>query len=292
MKKHSTLLIIPSLLALLVVGCTKDSGHIRILAQRMASSKIIADPAQLDGSTWSWVVGEQIDLNGTPRTIAGTEGDFYLDQVSPLSEQMYAVYPATVSSGGNSVSVTNGAAAATVTIGSLAVNLLADGTHEVVFPMAATAEAGSTQLLFNHLTGGLQLTLAAHTACSLATVKVITYGDDAAAPVTLDGITYTTRWASQGPTTPVGTVGGIEGDYDVKYASEMLFTMQTLGSDGVAIPDQGSITFCVPVTVNSVNRLTVIGYAADGTQLFAKTKSLATQILVNHIYTVPPIQIN
>ena len=291
----NTIILIPSLLLmLLAVGCKKDNNRIRILAENMAGeSKVWVDPTDVNGATW--ITGETINLNGDEYTIASDDNGFYVVNTSvPLEAALYAVYPATTSSNGNNVTVENSSTSRTVTINSLAVNFNGDG-HDIVFPMAAHASSGSRKLLFRHLTGGFKLNLTNTTATTLSAVKVITYGEGPIDPVNLnENITVATRWAVQGPNVPTGGVGQIEGDYDIKYCSEMNFSMMDNGTPGVEVPTTGGLTFCVPVTVSSVKRLVVIGYNASGTPLFSKTMTLATAqpIARNHMYPIPTIQIN
>ncbi|MBO4600403.1 MAG: hypothetical protein J5641_06650, partial [Bacteroidales bacterium] len=287
--KLGKILIIPSMLALLVVGCQKESNRIRILAEGMTrGGKVFVTPTNINNATW--VNGEIINLNGTNCTIYSRSDGFYIDVDTRPTGDFCAVYPGG-SFGGNDVTVTNSnASGATITLNRLVVNFH-DGGHDIAFPMAAKA-AGGNLLRFSHLTGGLQLTLQAATACNVATVRVITYGTGAATPVVINEVPYTVSWAGQGPTVPTGDVGGIEGDFDVKYASEMVFDMKTSGTVGVSVGTD-PVTFCVPVTVNGIRRLTVKGYASDGTELFSKTTELSnTDIARNTMYNVPTIQIN
>ena len=284
--KTTKIITIALLLATLAVGCERESRYVRIFAESMGGSKVFVIPTDVNGATWN--TGEAVNLNGVPYTIASGANGFYLDGVAPLTETMYAVYPATTTTGGNNIVVNNAnGSGATITLNSLAVNFH-DGGHDIIFPMAATATGGSNQLMFRHLTGGLMLTLQAQTPVTVATVKVTTYGTAAIAPVTIDGVSYTVRWAVESPTLPSGVVGGIDGDRDVKYASEMLLNMLTGGSQGVSVTASG-ITFCVPVTISDVRRITVIGYASDGTELFSKTKPITPvgTIHRNTLYTVP-----
>lgn len=289
---NRTIIFLLALILLFAVGCKKNNGHISIFAENMAdNSKVWVDPAQVNGATW--IVGETVNLNGTVYTIASDDDGFYLANTAELNSALYAIYPADLQADGNDISVVNNNTTGTITISSLAVNFT-NNDHEVVFPMAATADAGSDKLLFDHLTGGLKVSLANTTATTVASVRMITYGDEAIPPVALNGITIATQWATQGPTVPMGDVGQIEGDQDIKYSCEMNFAMQTDGASTVTVPAGGSITFCVPVTVRSVKRLTVIGYAADGSVLFTKTRSFTTAQAIerNHMYSLPTIQIN
>ena len=289
---HNLLIITVALfLTMLAVGCERQSGFVRIFAESMGGGKVFVDPANINGATW--IAGETVNLNGVSHTIASGANGFYLDGVAPLSVTMYAVYPATTTTDGNNIVVDNAnGSGATIILNSLAVNFHDGGGYDIIFPMAATATEGSDQLMFRHLTGGLMLTLQAQSTVNVATLKVITYDTAAIAPVDIADDSHTVRWAVQSPTLPAGVVGGIEGDCDVKYASEMLLNMRTAGSQGVAITNTG-ITFCVPVTISKVRRITVIGYASDGAELFSKTKELDTIATIqrNTLYTVPTLNI-
>ena len=289
------MLLLSSLVLLLAVGCKKDNSRISLVAENMSGdSKVWVNPANVNGATWT--AGETLNLNGSEYTIASDDDGFYVANTSvPLDAALYAIYPATTSSNGNDVTVENSSTSRTVTINSLAVNFYDNG-HDIVFPMATYAPSGSSKLLFQHLTGGLKLNLTNTAATTLYTVKVITYGSGPIDPVTLnENITVATRWAVQGPNVPTGSTGQIEGDYDIKYCSEMNFTMMDNGTPGVAVPTtEGGLTFCVPVTVNTVKRLVVIGYDNSGTPLFTKTMTLSSAPYIerNHLYTIPTIQIN
>jgi hypothetical protein len=162
--KIKKIILISAVAALLAAGCGKEAGdgYIKLFAERMdlgGHSKVLMDPDDVNGA--SWVADEQIDLNGSLCTIKGNSTDgFYLDGIEPLTEDMYAVYPAAINAGGNHITVSNnGAAACGVSIHSLSVEFVDGNTHKVVFPMAAKAAANSLGLGFRHLTGGIRLTL-------------------------------------------------------------------------------------------------------------------------------------
>ena len=284
-------------LALLASGCTKEKAdRISIFANNMnGNSKVWVNPASPNGATW--VAGETINLNGSEYTITANAGGSFSLNVEPLAETMYAVYPATMTEDGNDIAVTNSnASGATITLKSLAVNFLSTGGHTVIFPMAEKAAANSGSLYFDHLTAGLRLTLANSSASGIAVdhIKLVVQGTEAASSVTRDGVSYTVQWAVQGPTTPSGNIGGISGDQEVKFSSEMNLQMQNSGAAGVTVPASGSIQFCVPATVATVKHLSVTGYDANGNQLFTKNKSLASNatLEVNHIYDIPSFNIN
>lgn len=294
MKKHR-LIGLAALLAL-ATGCGKDvADRISLFANSMGGdTKVWMNPANVNGATW--VAGESIDLNGTPYAItANGNGGFSLE-VEPLAEAMHAVYPATMASGGNDITVENhGASGATITMKRLAVDFR-DGGHRIVFPMASNADANATSLYFDHLTAGLHLTLANSSEAGIAVdhLKVVVQGTAASPAVPIDGVDYTVAWAVQGPTTPSGDVGGIVGNREVTYSSEMNFQMQTSGTAGVTVPAGGNIQFCVPATMRNVKRLSITGYDAAGQQLFAKSKDLDTPLVlaVNHMYKIPSFNIN
>lgn len=278
------------LLAVLAVGCTKDASHIRIISENMdGGSKIWVDPTDVSASA-TWIDGETIDINSVTYTIDERNNNFYLDEV-PTGATRYAVYPATTNANGNDVEVTNnGSSGATITLNRLAVNFH-DGGHDIIFPMAAVAGESAETMLFNHLTAGFKLTLSASSATTVSSVKVIVYGDAAVGAIKLNDVTYTVNWADDGLTTPVGEVGGITGDYDARYASVMYFDMNTSGAAGVEVNSTGK-TFCIPVTVTNVKRISVVGYGNTGQTLFEKTQTLNNiPVQRNTMYTIPTIVI-
>lgn len=286
-----------ALLALLPIACSKDSGgRLRIYAEEMYGShntKVWVDPSDVSASA-SWVVGEQIDLNGAPYPIANDgDGNYLVAEENALSESLYAIYPATVNTDGNNVTVTNNSASAsTVVIKSLSVNFR-DGGHDITFPMATgQTDKSSGKLLFKHLTGGMKLTLANTTGddCTVGSVKVVVYGDGAA-PTPITAHNVTTRWAMQGPVLPGGEIGANNGNQSVGYASEMHFALKDNGADGKTITSGSSISFVVPVTITPIKRLVVTGYGTDGAQLFVKDKILPSEqtIQANHMYNIPVI---
>lgn len=294
MKKHR-LIGLAALLAL-ATGCGKDvADRISLFANSMGGgAKVWMDPTVVNGATW--VAGEGINLNGRPYAITANGNGRFSLEVEPLVEAMYAVYPATMASGGNDITVENhGASGATITIKRLAVDFRDDG-HRIVFPMAEKADANATSLYFDHLTAGLHLTLANSSEAGIAVdhLKVVVQGTAAAPAVTIDGVDYNVAWAVQGPTTPSGDIGYISGDREVTYSSEMNLLMQTSGAAGVTVRAGGNIQFYVPATMRNVKRLSITGYDAAGQQLFAKSKDLDTplDLEVNHMYNIPSFNIN
>ena len=288
---------------LLLVGCTKENdGRIRILAENMGgNAKVLVNTANIISGS-SWVLGEEININGVAYPIVANGDNFDLDiSVNTPTGDLYAVYPATTQvAGGNDVVVNNrhDSGEREITLNRLVVKYTtADHLkHETIFPMARKAAAGSGTLLFQHLTAGFQLTLKTNSStANVASVKVVVQGTRAADAVTIDGVTYRTQWASEGPTTPAGEVGGISGDRPVSYCSEMYFDMEEPGHDYATVGIYG-IVFYVPVTIGDVKRLTVTGIAADGSQLFVQTKDMEddgegnySTLTRNTMYSIPVV---
>lgn len=285
-----------ALLALLAAGCGKDSGRLRIYAETMTSghaAKVWVNPAN-PGESATWVENELIDLNGNAYPIADDDGYYINTGEAVLPDNLYAIYPATTTTGGNDITVTNnGASESTVLIRRLTANYR-DGGHDIIFPMATGRVAnGSEQLLFKHLTGGMKLTLTDTSSANdytIGAVKIIVYGDEAT-PGAMTVHNVTTRWEQQGPVLPSGEIGAIEDDQSVIFASEMHFALQTNGVAGKALGHNGSISLCVPVTLTPVKRLVVTGYDTYGAQLFVRSKELspALDIEANTMYTIPTI---
>lgn len=290
--KTNKIITVAALMALMAGSCTKEGcTSIRLLSETMTGgAKVLVDPTQVNNA--QWVAGEQIDLNGTARTITQHGSVYYLDLDAPVNGALLAVYPASVDANGNSVTFS----ANTVTINSLNVDFVgSSSSHRIIFPMAAQAAPGSESLKFDHLTGGLKLTLSdtsTSRSYTLGSLRIVTYGNGAtAAPIEArNGITAT--WAVQGPALPGGMVGETNDDVSVRYASQMHFTFSTDGTPGKAIADNGSISFCVPVTVSSVKTLEVTGYSPSGAQLFSRKKTLDNALTVeaNNMYTIPEIK--
>lgn len=287
------------LVSVLFLACGKepqDPGRLQLMVENMhhCNAKVSVNPSNVSGSA-SWITGESIDLNGAAYGIAYDDGYYLNIGNADLPNELYAIYPASVNAGGNDITViNNGASASTIVIRSLAVNFH-DGVHDVVFPMATGAvDRNGGKLLFKHVTGGFKLTLADTSSLkdyTVGSLRVVAYGNEAApAPVSYNG-TVTTSWAVQGPVLPGGEVGQITGNPSVAYASEMHFTLKDNGVAGKAIPNNGSISFYVPVTVASLKTLEVTGYDTKGTQLFVRTKAFDTEqtIQPNHIYPVPEV---
>lgn len=281
--------------ALLFTACGKEGVdmRLRLLSENMTfiGAKVLVNPANPSGA--SWVTGERINLNGTAYPVAYDESTYYLNTgTDDIPASLLAVYPADTAAGGNDVTVSNDGASGTVTIRSLSVDYR-DGGHRILFPMAAANNSSEKRLLFKHLTAGMRLTLTDTCTArdyTVGSVKIVTYGDGATAAAlpAVNGVSC--RWAVQGPSVPGGEVGGEVGDVSMAYSSEMHFTLRDNGVAGKAI--SGSISLCVPVTVNRIKTIVVTGYDTDGRQLFSRTKTLGTELNVeaNTMYTIPEIK--
>lgn len=299
------------MLATLVAGCNKDKGkYINIFAGSMSAgdSKVQMDPNHITTVSAQWVPGETIVLNGTEYEIAGASEHFHLinpdngnNAVEPLAETMYAMYPGADSENENNENdVTVNYSTGEIVLNRLAIRMLDDGQQQMAFPMVACAEANSENLYFNHLTAGLKLTLLNQTESikNVASLKVIAWSGSAVQSLsyTAMGRTFKARWAVQGPTVPTGNVG-TNGETVYASASEMNFDLKSGNNDYVTLAaGTGQVSFCIPVTITSIQRLTVTGYAEDGTEMFHVMKNFDSENIPgverNSMYTVPVITIN
>lgn len=296
--KINKIYMIAAVAALLVTACGKDNaGTYRLFAEQMSSAagaKVLMDPAHIDDA--QWVAGETININGYEFAIGGNTTDGYsvntgatLDGASTLK----AIYPAG-SFGGNDVTLTSDRDS--VIIRNLVLNFRTGG-HDVVFPMATgDITPSSASITFQHLTGGMRLTLqnaSPSESVTVGSVRIVTYGDGASGGTLAARNGVTCQWAVQGPAVPGGMPGSTTGDVDMRYSSVMHFTLKNEGTLGKAIAASGSLSFCVPVTVSTVKTIEVTGYDTDGKQLFQKTKTLAdaATIQANKMYNIPTIEI-
>ena len=305
--KTIKIMTITALLVVLAAGCGKDNekqsllddGHLHLFTENMGNNgtKILIDPANINGATW--VANEHINLNGTPYVIVGdNDNDYYLDGVSPLTVDMYAVYPATINEGGNHIDASNdGAAACAVNIHSLCVEFVGNGgnAQKVYFPMAAKAAAGSHSLGFRHLTGGIRLTLknnGTYTDLDVARLVVSATTADGKPAIYKDLYPTEDGWNPRLlPGMPSGEIG-IEGDQNVQFIADMTLYLKEGSYDYKTIASNGGeITFCMPMLAKEFKTLTIKGYSPSGTEIFSKTKILETAIAIerNKMYNIPVI---
>lgn len=291
MKKFN-LFTIAVLLALLATSCSKEEGRFSLVANQMRShSKILMN----DAYNGSWVAGEKVLLNGVGRTIAVEDDKYYLDGDAPVSGTPYqAIYPFITGGSdadGNVVSIVGN----TMTITNLVVDFVTGG-YKVMFPMASSsveATSSGCRLLFDHATAALKLTLKNKNmseGCTLSSIKVFTQASSTVTPLSTNSVTA--LWKVQGPSVPVGEIGGINGDQTISNGCEMNFTLKTNNVPNKLFEKDTPVSFCVPVTVNKLNKISVIGYDQDGKQVFTRTKELGSDqtINANIIYPVPTIE--
>ena len=299
-----------ALLAMLATGCGKDNnGLIRIFAENMTTagggSKLLADPANLTTPNGvQWKASETVNLNGTSLPITGNTTDGYAINpagVDPAlaGDAYYAIYPGNTF-GGNSWTVTNGKNTnpSSITLTSLNIKFRDGGKHDIVFPMAAKIEDGASEMQFKHLTAGFKMTLhAAHDAATLTQIKVYVYGtpgDAAGTPdaLDIDGMTCNVKWANEGPMVPIQEVGQVP-DNEPAYGSEMVFNLYNEDAAGVNIAADGNLTFCIPVTLATVQKIAVVGYNG-GTKIFTKISNMTSDVPLvrNTMYSVKAIDIN
>ena len=291
--KTNKIIAVAAVLALLAGSCTKDNLRIRLLSEPMSfGAKVLVDPTNRTTiNNAQWVEGEQIYL-GKAYDILNVSGSYYIDLDNPIENNQTAVYPATVypaTGNGNVVTL----AGNTLTIHNLNIDFV-DGGHKIILPMAATATAGSEALKFDHLTGGLWMTLtSASEDYTIGSLRIVTFGDGATADPIEPRHGITTTWAVQGLTVPGGEIGAGGDQVDAKYATQMDFTLSTNGTPGKALDGGSSIKFCVPITVSSVKKIQVTAFAPDGTQLLSKMKTYAEaldNVQANHMYLIDEIE--
>ena len=298
------IVMMTALLALLATGCGKNNGdgRIRIFAENMTAagngSKLQINPAD-PVNTVQWIANEYIDINGSKFQIQYDDVNKYNIDIADndFGATLYAVYPGKSDDDNyNDVTVTNSNTTATITLNRLTLNFHDDGegnqVHSVVLPMGVKVSSSEEAMTFKNLTAAFRLTLnTSTTPVTLTKLKVIVYGTGAASAVALDGVSYTVKWAGQAPSVPTGDVGSIT-DRDVTYASEMYFDMLTDGNPGVDV--DGDLKLCIPVTLATVKRITVIGYNGDD-EVFSTTSTMNggnVTLERNRIYPVAKITVN
>lgn len=304
--KTTKIINIALLAALLAASCMREEdegrndGRIHLFSERMdKGAKVLVDPANYNNA--SWVAGEQINLNGIPRTIACSNGEYYLEGVGPLSVDGYAIYPASLNENGNDIAVTNnGPMGCAIDIRTIAVNLHPDGKHDVIFPMASHLEAHGTNMLFKHLTGGLRMTIIdSSTYGPLNFTKMVFYvSNNNGGPAIYKDVVP--EWADVTlPGIPGGNVGSLFGDQNAQFVGEMTLMVNSVDDAGNITPGYtlhygDSITFCIPMLAKDLKNLYLNGYNNQNEYIFAAGKSLdnATDIQRNHMYIIPKIVIH
>ncbi len=303
------IIMMSALLALVATGCTKDDnqkvndGRIKIFAEGMTAAggntKLLVDPANLTGKNGiQWKADETVNLNGSTKTITGNTTDGYSINpagVAQAGAAYYAIYPG-ATFGGNIWTVTNNknTSASSITLSSLNIKFRDGGKHDIVFPMATKIDNESTSMTFKHLTAGFKMTLHANSDAELTQLKVYVYGTpgDAAGSATVDGMTCNVKWANEGPMVPIQEVGQVPDD-EPAYGSEMVFNLYNEDAAGVNIAADGNLTFCIPVTLATVQKIAVVGYNG-ATKVFTKISSMSSSVAIerNKMYSVKTININ
>ena len=301
--KITKIINITLLTAVFFAGCSKEepvdgraTGYIKLFATEMThegGTKVVMDPSVLNTDTWK--PGEQMDLGGTPYEIVERGTGFYLNVGEEPSGDLYAIYPATVQDAlGNDIVVVNGSdGLCAIDIRSLAVNIVTSSSklqggyrEEVYFPMAAHDVSSTSGLLFDHLTGGLKLTVSCSTAVSIDRL-VVSAEDGSHLPAIYKNIAPT--WAG-GLLPAIPSGHGDEEDQSVEFVSTMTLHMNTNGVAGIEIQPSSPLVFCIPMLAKGLQYLTITGYNGD-TEVFCRTKNLGTEkdIEKNTMYTIPEI---
>lgn len=313
------------LVAALAAGCSKEDTNgestrdnvIRIFAGSFQNNgKVTYDPT--DVNNVNWVAGERISLNlwevsddGRNYRIRQSEEnskEFYLNlgetDNNPFEEggKICAIYP--YADGENDVDVTNKDGNHEIVINNLAIKGFGDES-QMAFPMAAIAEYDGSEeypeLLFKHLTAGFRVRLSG-VSDQLSDLRIVALSDETSednfrfeVDVNDEGDKVMASWGKQGngPVLPAGPVGGSDQDVLVGNYSEMNFTVH---SDAFMEDPVGGylMDFCIPVTIQNIRTLVIVGYDENGDVLFKKTTNFATpkEIELNRMYTLPVIDLH
>nr|MCR5445031.1 hypothetical protein [Bacteroidales bacterium] len=91
---------------------------------------------------------------------------------------------------------------------------------------------------------------------------------------------------------PIQEVGQVPDD-EPAYGSEMVFNLYNGDAAGVNIAADGNLTFCIPVTLATVQKIAVVGYNG-ATKVFTKISSMPSSVAIekNIMYSVKAININ
>lgn len=212
----------------------------------------------------------------------------------PFSDEMSALYPGE-SFGRNKVEIVNGKE---VVMSQLEIAFLDDDRQAMAFPMVAGATANSSELYFDHLSAGVQITLSnPNDDINITRLTIVAQSNEEVGNLGIENTDTIARWAVEGPWVPLGLVGHNDDVIDVTYSSVMNFVLsdkvnnteyKTLEGGG------GELKFCIPLTISSMDRIKVIGYDDNGDIAFYVRKEFnqgAVEVKSNNMYTLPVIEI-
>lgn len=129
--------------ALMLVGCQKESGSMQLIAESFGGSK-----AAVDGEHSYWVNGETVRINGETKTVVVDEESAYVTDVQEAGIYR-ALYPNTLD-----INATLNTDAVSVLIPRTYTYKESNGLQHLGVPMAAYG-TGSSRLYFQHLTAAL-----------------------------------------------------------------------------------------------------------------------------------------
>ena len=324
--KTTKIINITLLAALLFAGCSKEEaesgvgGRIKLYAERLGGNNAKVFIPSTGANDATWTDGESIDLGGSTYTIREDPdhaGQFYLDIAARPTGALFALYPATLTTGGNDITVSNNEEeGCAVAIHKLTLNFH-DGGYSVVFPMAARTDTEGNTLLFKHLTGALKITLTNNSGSpkSFDTLKVgATNASGAAIYKNLypnglswgEGVGALTWNTVDLPAVPGGEAGEATGDVSACFVGEMTLVMKRhrdfktsrlQGNNSFSLAGGETVEFCIPLLADSIATLTLKGYVnGNETPIFDKQKELPLNsegkhpaIVRNTMYTIPEI---
>ena len=129
--------------ALMLVGCQKESGSMQLIAESFGGSK-----AAVDGEHSYWVNGETVRINGETKTVVVDEESAYVTDVQEAGIYR-ALYPNTLD-----INATLNTDAVSVLIPRTYTYKESNGLQHLGVPMAAYGTS-SSRLYFQHLTAAL-----------------------------------------------------------------------------------------------------------------------------------------
>lgn len=313
--KKTKIFTLTLLVALLAAGCSKseqEEGAVTASQNQKNRLWIFANDMGRDGSKVSinpeepnqaaqWIEDELVAVNGTVYEVAfdNAQQKYYLKDrnthapVAALGEDMSALYPG-ASFGRNIVEIVNGKE---VVMSQLEIAFLDGDRQAMAFPMVAGATANSSELYFDHLSAGVQITLSNPLDdINITRLTIIAQSNEEVSNLGIENTDTIARWAVEGPWVPLGLVGHNDDEVDVKYSSVMNFVLSDkVNNREYKTLESGvdNLKFCIPITISSMKRIKVIGYDDNGEIAFYVTKEFSSPVEVksNNMYALPVIEI-
>lgn len=313
--KKTKIFTLTLLVALLAAGCSKseqEEGAVTASQNQKNRLWIFANDMGRDGSKVSinpdmpndeaqWIEDELVAVNGNVYKVAfdNQYQKYFLKDIStnqpvmPFSEEMSALYPG-ASFGRNIVEIENGKE---VVMSQLEIAFLDGDRQAMAFPMVAGATANSSELYFDHLSAGVQITLSnPNDDINITRLTIVAQSNEEVGNLGIENTDTIARWAVEGPWVPLGLVGHNDDEIDVKYSSVMNFVLSDKVNDTEykTLESGNELKFCIPITISKMDRIKVIGYDDNGDIAFYVKKEFSggtDELRSNNMYALPVIEI-